>query len=84
MLGRGARVSSGSFSVKGVGFSARLRLPISKRALEGMQYRILRRHTLAESRRQQVAAIVAELDWTLVPAIEAAAGPAPEWFTPEE
>ena len=29
-----------SFSVKGVGFSARLRLPVSKRALDGMQYRI--------------------------------------------
>ena len=30
----------GSFSVKGVGFTARLRLPVSKRALEGGQYRI--------------------------------------------
>jgi hypothetical protein len=31
-----------------------------------------------------MAAIVAELDRTFVPAIEAAAGPQPEWFTPEE
>jgi hypothetical protein len=30
-----------------------------------------------------MAAIVAELDRTFVPAIEAATGPAPEWFTPE-
>ena len=30
-----------------------------------------------------MAAIVAELDRTFVPAIEAAAGPAPEWFKPE-
>jgi hypothetical protein len=30
----------GSFSVKGVGFSAWLRLPVSKRAPEGGQYRI--------------------------------------------
>jgi hypothetical protein len=30
-----------------------------------------------------MAAIVAELDRTFVPAIEAAAGPSPEWYTPE-
>jgi hypothetical protein len=72
----------GSFSVKGVGFSARLRLPVTKRALEGGQYRIgdaAHWQKLVDN----MAAVVAELDRTFVPAIEAAAGPAPEWFTPE-
>ena len=72
----------GSFSVKGVGFSARLRLPVTKRAIEGGQYRI---DDAAHWQKlvDNMAAIVAELERTFVPAIEAAAGPAPEWFTPE-
>jgi hypothetical protein len=70
------------FTVKGVGFSARLPLPVSKRALEGGQYRI-GDATHWQKRVDNMAAIVAELDRTFVPAIEAAAGPAPEWFTPE-
>jgi hypothetical protein len=81
-VGTWSKSLHGSFSVKGIGFSARLRLPVSKRALEGMQYRI------GDAEHWQMlvdnmAAIVAELDRTFVPAIEAAAGPAPEWFTPE-
>lgn len=81
-VGTWSKSLHGSFCVKGVGFSARLRLPVSKRALEGMQYRI------GDGEHWQklvdnMAAIVAELDRTFVPAIEAAAGPAPEWFTPE-
>jgi hypothetical protein len=82
-VGTWSKSLSGSFSVKGVGFSARLRLPVSKRALEGMQYRI-GDATHWQQLVDNMAAIVAELDRTFVPAIEAAAGPAPEWFTPEE
>lgn len=81
-VGTWSKSLHGSFAVKGVGFSARLRLPVSKRALEGMQYRIgdaAHWQQLVDN----MAAIVAELDRTFVPAIEAAAGPAPEWFTPE-
>jgi hypothetical protein len=81
-VGTWSKSLSGSFSVKGIGFSARLRLPVSKRALEGGQYRIgdaAHWQKLVDN----MAAIVAELDRTFVPAIEAAAGPAPEWFTPE-
>ena len=81
-VGTWSKSLHGSFSVKGVGFSARLRLPVSKRALEGMQYRIgdaEHWQKLVEN----LAAIVAELDRTFVPEIEAAAGPAPEWFAPE-
>ena len=81
-VGTWSKSLSGSFTVSGVGFGARLRLPVSKRALDGMQYRI----GDAEHWQKLVdnlAAIVAELDRTFVPAIEAAAGPAPEWFKPE-
>lgn len=81
-VGTWSKSLHGSFAVKGVGFSARLRLPVSKRALEGMQYRIgdaAHWQQLVDN----MAAIVAELDRTFVPAIEAASGPAPEWFTPE-
>jgi hypothetical protein len=81
-VGTWSKSLHGSFAVKGVGFSARLRLPVSKRALEGMQYRIgdaAHWQQLVDN----MAAIVAELDRTFVPAVEAAAGPAPEWFTPE-
>ncbi len=81
-VGTWSKSLSGSFAVTGVGFSARLRLPVSKRALEGMQYRIgdaAHWQKLVDN----MAAIVAEFDRTFVPAIEAAAGPAPEWFTPE-
>ena len=81
-VGTWSKSLHGSFSVKGVGFSARLRLPVSKRAIEGMQYRIGDAdhwQKLVEN----LAAIVAELDRTFVPAVEAAAGPAPQWFTPE-
>jgi hypothetical protein len=30
-----------------------------------------------------MAAFVREMETTLVPAVEAAAGPSPEWYTPE-
>jgi hypothetical protein len=56
------------------------RLPVSKRALEGMQYRI--GDAALTGVVDNMAAIVAELDRRFVPAIAAAAGPAPEWFTP--
>ncbi len=81
-VGTWSKSLTGRFAVKGVGFTARLRLPVSKRALEGGQYRIgdaAHWQKLVDN----MAAIVAELDRTFVPAIEAAAGPAPEWFTPE-
>jgi hypothetical protein len=81
-VGTWSKSLSGSFAVNGVGFRARLRLPVSKRALEGGQYRIgdaAHWQKLVDN----MAAIVAELDRTFVPAIEAAAGPAPQWFKPD-
>jgi hypothetical protein len=68
--------------VHGVGFTARLRLPPTKNALEGGQYKIG-----DAARWQQIVdnlrALVVELDRTFVPDIEKASGPTPEWFTPE-
>ena len=66
----------------GLGFKARLPLGVSKHSIGG-QYKIGN----AEHWQKLVdnlAALVAELDRSFVPAIETAAGPSPEWFTPEQ
>lgn len=68
------------YRVHGLGFTARLPLSVAPRALAG-QYPIG-----GPERWQQIvdnlAALVAELDRSFVPAIEAAAGPSPEWYRP--
>jgi hypothetical protein len=71
------------FMVWGLGFKATLMLPISANDLAGGQYPI------GDAQRWQkivenLAALVAELDRSLVPEIEAAAGPSPEWYQPEK
>jgi hypothetical protein len=66
----------------GLGFKALYPLRVSKRAIAAGQYKIGN----AERWQQIVdnlAALVAELDRGFVPAIEAASGPSPAWFTPE-
>jgi len=70
------------FKVWGLGFKATLLLPVTAKGVIGAQYPI----GDAESWRkivENLAALVAELDRTFVPAIEAAAGPSPEWYQPE-
>lgn len=69
------------FRVTGLGFSAVLPLPVSKRAGAG-QYPIGGAHRWKQIV-DSLAALVGELDRTYVPAIEAAAGPSPEWYKPE-
>ena len=68
--------------MQGLGFKALLPLPVSRRAAGGGQYPIGDEH-----RWQQIvdnlAALVTELDRSFVPAVEAASGPAPEWYSPE-
>jgi len=57
-------------------------VPVARRALVGGQYPI----GGPERWRQIVdnlAALVAELDRSFVPAIEAISGPAPDWYRPE-
>lgn len=70
------------FSVYGLGFTAQLPLPVSKRAIDSRQYDIG-----GPEQWQQIvenlAALVAEFDRSFVPAVEAAAGPSPEWYQPE-
>jgi hypothetical protein len=68
--------------VNGAGFKATLFLPVSRRAAVGGQYPM----GGPERFRQIVdnlAALIAELDRTFVPAIEAISGPAPDWYKPE-
>ncbi|HEV2169521.1 MAG TPA: hypothetical protein VGR40_01165, partial [Candidatus Binatus sp.] len=68
--------------IDGIGFKATLILPVAPRAVSGGQYPIG-----GPDRWRQIvdnlAALVAELDRSFVPAIEAISGPSPEWFRPE-
>jgi hypothetical protein len=68
--------------VSGLGFGATLLLTVSKRAIGGRQYQI----GDADHWQQIVdnlAALVAQLDRSFVPAIEAGAGPLPDWYRPQ-
>lgn len=72
----------GFMLVQGLGFKASLRLPVGRHPAAIGQYPI----GDAERWRKIVdnlAALVAELDRSAVPAIESAAGPSPEWYRPE-
>jgi hypothetical protein len=81
-VGTWSRSLTAMYRVIGLGFATVLPLPVSKRAMGSMQYKI----GDAAHWQQMVdnlAALVSELDRSLVPAIEAAAGPSPQWFKPE-
>ena len=68
--------------IEGVGFKATMILPVARRAILGGQYPIG-----SPERWEQIvdnlATLVAELDRTFVPAIEAISGPSPDWYKPE-
>lgn len=69
------------FEVHGIGFTARLPMPVSKAAIGAMQYPIgdaVRWQRIVEN----LAALTTELDRTFVVEIEAAAGRSPEWYKP--
>lgn len=81
-VGTWSRSLTAHFRVSGLGFGTVLPLPVSKRTMGSGQYPI------GDAERWQqivenLAALVAELDRTFVPAVEAAAGPSPEWYKPE-
>jgi hypothetical protein len=81
-VGTWSRSLTAGFSVTGLGFTARLPLPVSKRAIGGGQYKIGDAghwQKLVEN----LAALVAEFDRSFVPAVEAVSGPSPEWYKPE-
>jgi hypothetical protein len=70
------------FKVSGLGFKATLVLPPTLRGTAGAQYPIgdaEQWQKLVEN----LAALVKELERTFVPDIERAAGPSPEWYSPE-
>jgi hypothetical protein len=71
------------YKVWGLGFKGTLRLPVSRHAVPHARYRI---GDAAHWQKivDNLAALVAELDRTFVAAIEAAAGPSPEWYEPEK
>jgi hypothetical protein len=70
------------FRVWGLGFKGLLSIPVSASAMAAAQYPIG-----DADRWQQIVenlgAMVRELDRSLVPEIEAAVGPSPEWYQPE-
>jgi hypothetical protein len=70
------------FFVWGLGFKGTLILPPTAKAVHGGQYPI------GDAEQWQkivenLGALVAELERTFVPEVEAAAGPSPEWYKPE-
>jgi hypothetical protein len=70
------------FFVWGLGFKGTLILPPTAKAVHGGQYPI------GDAEQWQkivenLGALVAELERTFVPEVEAAAGPSPEWYHPE-
>jgi hypothetical protein len=70
------------YRVVGLGFKATLSIPVSRTAVAAAQYPIgdaERWRKIVEN----LAAMVAELERSFVPEIEAAAGPSPEWYQPE-
>ena len=81
-VGTWSRSLTAMFRVQGLGFRAVLPLPVSRRAAGGGQYPI------GDADRWQqlvdnLVALITELDRSFVPAVEAASGPAPEWYSPE-
>jgi hypothetical protein len=80
-VGTWSRSVTAFFSVTGLGFVVRMPLPVAKRAIGAGQYSIgdaMQWQKIVEN----LVALVAELDRTLVPDIEAAAGPTPAWYAP--
>lgn len=73
---------TGFFEVQGLGFAARLPMPVSKQTIGRPQIPIggAERWTHIV---QNLAALTAELDRSFVPEIEAAGGPVPAWYKPK-
>ncbi len=81
-LDGGAHTVLAMFRVWGLGFKGLLSIPVSANALVHAQYPIGdadRWRKIVEN----LGAMVRELDRSLVPEIERAVGPSPEWYQPE-
>jgi len=71
----------GHYKLHGLGFRTVLALPVARHALRAQ-------YPIGDAERWQkivenLAAVVEHLDRTLVPEVEKAAGPSPDWYTPE-
>jgi len=81
-LDGGPRTILAMFRVWGLGFKGLLSIPVSANGIVHAQYPIgdaSRWQKIVEN----LAAMVRELDRSLVPEIERAVGPSPEWYQPE-
>lgn len=80
-VGTWSRMVSASFSVEGPSLHAAIRVPVSAAAAMSFQFAI---GDVANWERivANYTVIVGELERTFVPEVEAAVGPAPEWFEP--
>jgi hypothetical protein len=81
-VGTWSRSVTPIFFVRGMGFKGSLFLPVTANGLPMGNYPIgdgERWQKIVEN----LAALVAELERTFVPEIEAATGPSPEWYRPE-
>jgi hypothetical protein len=70
------------FRIWGLGFKGLLSIPVSANAIAGAQYPIGdadRWNKIVEN----LGAMVRELDRTMVPEVEAAVGPSPDWYQPQ-
>lgn len=81
-VGTWSKSITASMAVHGLGFAARYPLPVGPNVV-ARQYPI---EGPEQWRKivENLRALVAELDRTFVPAIEAAAGETPAWYTPED
>ena len=82
-LDGGAHSVLAMFRVWGLGFKGLLSIPVSANALVNAQYPIGDADHWQKIV-ENLGAVVRELDRSLVPEIEAAVGPSPEWYQPEE
>jgi hypothetical protein len=81
-VGTWSRLLLATLEIHGLGFKARLPLPVAKGVPGGGQYPIGDAEQWSKLV-ENLAALVAELERGFVPAVEAAAGPSPEWYQPE-
>ena len=80
-VGTWSHTVSAIFMIRGAGFRASVGIPVTPRDVAGGQYPI---GDAAQWKKivENLAAMVLELDRSLVPDIEQAAGPSPAWYEP--
>lgn len=80
-VGTWSRMVTPSYRVQGPGFTANLAIPVTANLMGTLQYPIGDQESWKRIV-ANLAVIFDELDRTLLPEIETAVGPAPDWFEP--